>query len=203
MVTYRDFAEGDRERVKDIIAESFNLAAYAEPEAFDLSKETDISNCLVDATFTRVAESDGNVVGILFGYAACDITPELHETTVTEHERRFSAFRCRDPRGGLNFRRVSEAYEKMLEGRSYDGCITVMAVAEGYKGKGIGTRLLDEVEAYHRSKGVKSAFLFSDSLCDYEFYERHGFKRMAEGEIQRKKGGEKAVHTAYLYQMDY
>jgi GNAT superfamily N-acetyltransferase len=200
---YRDYGEADREKAKDLIAESFNLVDYAAPEGFELSKETDISNCLVDATFRRVAVSEDEVIGMLFGYAKCDITPELHERTLKEHEKCFSKFRCRDSHGSLNFRKVSEAYGKMLEGRDYDGCITVMAVSGEFKGKGVGTHLLEEAKAYHRSKGIGKAYLFSDSLCDYGFYEHNGFKRVAEGEVQRKKGEEKAIHTAYLYEFDY
>lgn len=52
-----------------------------------------------------------------------------------------------------------------------------LAANPDLKIKGIGTKLLTEFEK--REKG-KEIFLFTDSGCTYQFYERRGFERLKE-----------------------
>ena len=64
-----------------------------------------------------------------------------------------------------------------LKKHSPDGEIIFLAANPDLKIKGIGTKLLTEFEK--REKG-KEIFLFTDSGCTYQFYERRGFERLKE-----------------------
>ncbi|PQE95848.1 GNAT family N-acetyltransferase, partial [Enterococcus faecium] len=64
-----------------------------------------------------------------------------------------------------------------LKKHSPDGKIIFLAANPDLKIKGIGTKLLTEFEK--REKG-KEIFLFTDSGCTYQFYERRGFERLKE-----------------------
>lgn len=46
--------------------------------------------------------------------------------------------------------------------------------------KGVGSLLLEELE---RRESGKEIFLYTDSNCTYQFYEKRGFERAAEKEI--------------------
>ncbi len=61
------------------------------------------------------------------------------------------------------------------------GMIYHLAVADGYREKGIGSQLLAEVEKRLRSKGCLKCYLmiFSDNGEAARFYEHHGWQHMS------------------------
>jgi ribosomal protein S18 acetylase RimI-like enzyme len=65
-----------------------------------------------------------------------------------------------------------------FEGRR--GFIYHLAVADSYRGQGIGSRLLNEVEDRLRTKGCLRCFLFvtSDNDEAMRFYEKNGWVHM-------------------------
>jgi ribosomal protein S18 acetylase RimI-like enzyme len=60
------------------------------------------------------------------------------------------------------------------------GLIYHMAVASGLRGRGIGSRLMDEVEARLRAKGCLKCYLLvtRDNPEAQEYYERRGWQHM-------------------------
>lgn len=64
-----------------------------------------------------------------------------------------------------------------------DGEIRFLAADPDSKIKGIGTYLLNELS--RREEG-KEIYLFTDTNCTYQFYERRGFERVGEKEIVLK-----------------
>ena len=62
-----------------------------------------------------------------------------------------------------------------------DGEILLFAVDPRAAGRGIGTLLLDELV---RRRPGRRVFLFTDSGCTYQFYERRGFTRAATRNVR-------------------
>jgi len=60
------------------------------------------------------------------------------------------------------------------------GLVYHLAVAAGNRGKGLGTRLMDTLEARLRAKGCIRCYLLvtTDNLEAMQYYERHGWERM-------------------------
>ena len=85
-------------------------------------------------------------------------------------------------KGGANV--YTETNDKMLaefeEKNSPDGEMNFLAVDPKLNGKGIGTILLNEFEK--REKG-KLIYLFTDSGCTYQFYDKRNFDRNFERDI--------------------
>lgn len=69
---------------------------------------------------------------------------------------------------------ILNAYNKSSNA---DGEICFLAADPNIQGKGIGTRLLDELAK--REKG-KLLYLFTDDNCTYQFYEHKGFRQAEE-----------------------
>ena len=86
----------------------------------------------------------------------------------------------------------SEMLSNYREGNQVDGELCLFAVHPSRKGQGIGSILLAEFEK--RVKG-KNIFLYTDSNCTYQFYEKRGFERVDEREIQLGD----APLSCYLY----
>lgn len=58
-----------------------------------------------------------------------------------------------------------------------------------------------ELFEYFRQKGVQSGYLFSDSECNFGFYNHLGFTKRAEREVEFEFGGkpESFEQTIFLY----
>ena len=86
----------------------------------------------------------------------------------------------------------SEMLSNYRDSNDVDGELCLFAVDPSRNGQGIGSILLAEFEK--RVKG-RNIFLYTDSNCTYQFYEKRGFERADEREINL--GNE--VLSCYLY----
>lgn len=71
-------------------------------------------------------------------------------------------------------------YYKYRERNAPDGEIRFLAANPDNKRKGVGTFLLEELI---RRETNKEIYLFTDTNCNYQFYEHRGFERVGEQEI--------------------
>ena len=62
--------------------------------------------------------------------------------------------------------------------------------------KGIGSRLLSELETLEKGKQI---FLHTDDACTYQFYEHRGFDRVGEEDIVLEFGNKKVPLKCLLY----
>lgn len=77
-----------------------------------------------------------------------------------------------------------------------DGELNFLAVDPEINDKGIGSKLLDELE--RREKG-KLIYLFTNTGCTYQFYDRRGFERSGIKKINIEIRGKKIPHDCFLY----
>lgn len=80
------------------------------------------------------------------------------------------------------FSGIDSVDKQLLEGRGrkYDGELCFFAVDSKCRGAGIGKQLFEEVKEYFKAQGVNSFYLYTDSSCNYGFYEHQGMKRCGE-----------------------
>ena len=89
-----------------------------------------------------------------------------------------------------------EMFEKYKNNNKPNGEIKFFAVNPNIKGKGIGSKILEEFE--RREKG-KQIFLFTDEGCSYQFYEHRGFERVGEKDILLDLNDRKVNFKCFLY----
>jgi len=77
-----------------------------------------------------------------------------------------------------------------------DGEICFLAADPNIQGKGIGSKLLAELE---KREADKKIYLFTDSNCTWQFYEKKGFERVGEKKISMDIGGRDVPLTCFLY----
>ena len=101
-------------------------------------------------------------------------------------------------KGGANV--YTETNDKMLaefkETNLPDGEMNFLAVDPKLNGKGIGTVLLNELSK--REKG-KLIYLFTDSGCTYQFYDKRDFTRNCEKDIVFDLHDRNIPLTCFLY----
>lgn len=77
-----------------------------------------------------------------------------------------------------------------------DGELLFLAVDPERMGQGIGSFLLSRLE---RELPGRTVFLFTDSACTYQFYDRRGFTRAGEKQIVLEITGKVTPLTCMLY----
>lgn len=87
-------------------------------------------------------------------------------------------------------------HKKYIKRATPDGEICFLAADPSIQGKGIGTRLLNELAM--REKG-KLIYLYTDDNCTYQFYESKGFERSEEKMIEIELHGRTVPLTCLLY----
>jgi len=90
-------------------------------------------------------------------------------------------------------RRILADYKK---NHKTDGEICFLAADPNAQGKGIGSKLLAELE---RRENGKRIYLFTDNNCTWQFYEHKGFERVGEKEIKMDIAGQDVPLTCLLY----
>ncbi|WP_239253523.1 GNAT family N-acetyltransferase [Listeria ilorinensis] len=87
-------------------------------------------------------------------------------------------------------------FQQYSKENTADGEIIFLAANPKSKMKGIGSKLLSELEARNSEKKV---FLYTDNACSYQFYEHRGFERACEEKIVLDLGNKKVPLTCLLY----
>lgn len=126
------------------------------------------------STGVQVAVWDGEVVGFL-AYKETTNPYLLLPNMASEEEQPGMEI--------LSMRRRMEEYDGLCtallkkSGYTFDGEITLFAVAPKWQGRGIGSALFDRARAYFNSR---SFFLYTDTGCNYQFYDTHGLRCLAQ-----------------------
>ena len=188
-VTYRPFDEDDFNAVAAIIQMAWHADAPTPGYAF-LEACADLAHCLSISTFSQVALIDGAVRGVVLARSTNLSVPVssrwqraeddfLEQMLVSEPDAAKDQMHTEELTRGINTKLLqksglSEAHE-----------ITLLAVSESARGLGIGTVLLDAASSYLADRGAGHAFLYTDTDCDWRFYESHGCKRAASHHVPR------------------
>ncbi|WP_419025665.1 GNAT family N-acetyltransferase [Emergencia sp.] len=101
-------------------------------------------------------------------------------------------------RGGVGIydeanRELLDAY---LKENNPDGQVVFLAADPDAKVRGIGSRLLEELERRIRGKEI---YLYTDDACTYQFYEHRGFQKSGEKEILMDLTSKKVPLKCFLY----
>lgn len=81
-----------------------------------------------------------------------------------------------------------------------DGEIIFLAADPDCGIKGVGTKLLAELEKRERNKKV---YLYTDNACTYQFYEHRGFERVGERNITLELGQKSVPLICLLYSKEF
>lgn len=152
----------------------------------------DAQDCLARATHAAVAERDGRIIGVILGSDPARVA----RTQRTRH--RLRQIRLALPllassagRAGLMEQfAILQADRTLVRavGKTYPAEIALFLVAPESKGLGVGGKLFAHMLGTFHEHGIHEYFLFTDTSCDYGFYEHKGLRRMAAEHIDSAHG---------------
>lgn len=204
-IHYRPIQEKDFPAVSEIINQAFDLFDYVPNfEVLDAFKLQYLYSCLSESTYTCVAEQDGTVVGVIMGNTKNDyrIAAHLRHTANTlRYSLKMRRMFRKERAGTQDYDALHKIYREFSNKHrgEFDGVLTLFAVNRDCRGFGVGTALWDGLQEYLRCQGVKRIYLYTDTTCNYGFYERHGFHRLEAQTMTMTKGGAPFHLDVFLY----
>ena len=199
--TLRELKKQDVPALEDVIRKTWNYDRFATPKTARKLAKVYLATCLTNQTYTRVAEVNGVPVGLILGK---DI--EKHHCPLKYRLRQIFAV-CgllisKEGRGILNFyKSVDDIDDQLLKQchKDYKGEIALFALSPEYRGLGIGKMLFHCLLAYMKSQSISDFYLYTDTSCNFGFYEHQGMKRCAEKSQNFVINGQDAKMTFFIY----
>lgn len=182
----REVQKSDYVFIENMICQEFHLERYIpHKRALNIVKKHYIYSCLSEQTYSRVAVKNGQIVGVIMGNASYQysLIKHLHYLLITLFYQIIMLLWRNQ--GFQEFKHMHHIYKQLLENHSheFDGVLTLFIVDHHYQGLGIGTKLMKDMMVYYQQNHIRNIYLFTDSTCNYYYYEDQGFHCLEEKEF--------------------
>ncbi|MGL5507140.1 MAG: GNAT family N-acetyltransferase [Paraclostridium sp.] len=188
-VIYRELIKDDYNQVKKLICEAFGFDEFIkDPKVLDSILTVYLQGCIFDSSFSKVAVKNNQVIGIILGKANNDKKNirKLHNSfSYLNNIIKLALCGSENKKLIKEFSKVTSTYKDIIKGKedSFQGCIQLFIVSKESRGLGIGKSLVASLFEYMKFMNVNSLYLYTDTRCNYGFYDSQNFNRLCEKEI--------------------
>ncbi len=208
-ILFRSFRKEDAEGSRRLIGDAW----YPKDSFSDQALRKDIINleamyALFASDWCLVAETEGEVKGVIYGRfsrrrAFFGNFPRCFPLFWTVLKL---LFRSRASRRALAEEwDYSRAMRKLKRGKDLKKTAecTLFIVKSDLRGRGLGKKLMGELVNKARENGKRAIHLFTDTSCNYGFYDALGFERLSSHTLSFRSEEEKEeTFDVYLYKKD-
>ena len=184
-IAYRSVDESDLPALAEILRGLWHTDTPTEEYAA-LEALHDVLDCLSWSTFAIVAEVDGETAGICCANTGANRRNGSFERWGEQRDEVELRLQETDPVAAARYRAYLDASYVVNKGLIADAGITheaeivLLAIGPRARGLGIGRALITRAVERLRKAGAPGAFLFTDTDCNWGFYDHLGLKRAAE-----------------------
>lgn len=200
-IVYREFREEDRSALSQVVRETWGYDRFCSSKTSVALANVYLDTCLATQTYTQVALIDNVPVGIIMGRNPKEKKFRFKYVIKSSLSvlKLYSSSEGR--KASKVFERVNEIDRELLNrcAEKYDGELDFFAIGKLSRGKGIGKALFMKNLDYMRSQGINNFYLFTNTTCNFGFYEHMGMERKQELFHSFDLNGEKLDITFYLY----
>lgn len=141
----------------------------------------DAHDCLARTTYAAVVERNGRIIGVILGSVPVKVTRiQILRHRWQQASLALPMLASRAGRNGLREQlAILHADRALIQtaGNDYQAEIVLFLVSPEAKGQGVGGRLFTHMLDRFHALGIRQYFLFTDTTCDYGFYEHKGLQR--------------------------
>lgn len=200
-IVLREYQKADHKALESVVREAWKYDRFCSPKTAAKMAKVYLNSCLINQTFTRVAEINGIPVGIIMGkdirnhrcplYLRLAWLRSIIGLLITKEGREISkVFECVQ---GIDKELLSSC------NKDYKGELAFFAISEKCRGKGLGRKLFQTVVDYMNSNDISEFYLFTDTSCNYPFYEHLGLIRRCEKKQVIDVKGQEGDMTFFIY----
>ena len=206
-LTIRKIEDRDIPEMINLVHEAW-FDGFNEKEEFEKAAAAiSLNKALYNSSTGRVAEVDGQILGMIL----CKITkddPEFRkfQTNTIENLIELSKHGQEEEINRLikTFEAEKSIYNQFLGevDTDYDASIEYIAVSSKARGHGLGKSLIYEAIKDFKNEDCQNLYLFTDSDCNYRFYDYLDFEQVTSDTIQipTKNGTRARQEFMYAYQ---
>lgn len=199
-VTYRPFQPEDAENLENIIRNTWQYDRFCSPKTARRLARLYLANCCASQTYTQVAVKHGAPIGVIMG-----------RNKKERPSKRFALRRLwsilallsnREGRAAAKaFSKVEGVDQTLLneQKKDYQGELCFFVLSEDCRGAGVGKALFARLLDYMKSQGIEDFYLYTDTSCNYGFYEHQGMVRRGEITCSVPIGMDNSM-TFFLYE---
>lgn len=205
-LVYREMQRADADALEQIIRNTWNYDRFCTPKVAARMAKLYLASCLCHQTYTCVAVQNGVPVGVIMGNNkksghrrlryVCRQAVAILGMLISREGRQIFRF----------FAGIDTLDQSLLtqSGTDFDGELAFFAVRSNQRGTGIGKTLFENLLTYMRAQQIKQFYLYTDSTCNFGFYEHQGMERIAEKSLcLGPKQDEVVQFFLYAYQMPH
>ena len=168
-IELREYQKQDFKALETIIRETWHYDDFSSPKTAIKLARVFLSSCLTNYTLANnIAKHE------------CPISNRLLQVKSI-----ISLYSSKEGRNVSKiFGNVNGIDKQLLNenNKNYPAELTLFAVSSSCRGKGIGKMLFQSTLDYMKQEKLKEFYLFTDTSCNYGFYEHQGMKRRSEKE---------------------
>lgn len=200
-ITLRAYQKEDFNTLQNIIKETWHYDDFSSPKTAQKLANVFLSSCLTNYTYSQVAIDNGKPIGIIL------------VNNKAKHKCPFS-LRFKQIRAIISLylskegRKVSKIFENVngIDKQLLKECeieypaeLALFAVDSSYRGKGVGKQLFQSALDYIREQKLDTFYLFTDTSCNYGFYEHQGMIRRCEKSLTFNIKDQSAKMNFFIY----
>ena len=200
-IVLREYQRSDRPALIDIIRDTWQYNKFASEKTARKLARAYLDSCLTNQTFTQVALVDKIPVGIIMVKNRRD-----HKCLLRFRLNLFgsvvSLFFSKESRMiSKIFSNVEKIDDQLLKDSpvDYQGEVAFFVINAKYRGIGLGKKLFEAAQDYMKGQQISSFFLFTDTTCNYPFYEHRGMTRRGEHTQTFEAKGQSGALTLFIY----
>ncbi len=204
-IIYREIEKSDYKGIKSLINTTWNIDSHIRnKKTLDKVLDMYLRLCLMESSYGRVAVKDGSIVGIVLGNANNDKKRYgvlSHALTILVNALTIPFSSKTDRRNIIEYRKIDKAYHELIAGKKnlFEGEVVFLAVSEDFRGFGIGKTLINALKNYFKAFSVKSIYVYTDTSCNYGFYDSQGFILSGVKDVNMKRDSEPFQLTVFMY----
>ncbi|MEG2421976.1 MAG: GNAT family N-acetyltransferase [Oscillospiraceae bacterium] len=197
---YRVVQPEDYRALEEIICKTWDYERLCDPKTAASLAKLSLAECLTNQTYTCVAVKGEELVGIIMGK-----NEKTHRKSPAGILRQLGAVLGMAARkeGRKVLRQLGEYSEinRAMAAENthvFGGELAFFAVRDDQRGKGVGKELFARLRDYMQSQNVENFYLYTNSKCNYGFYNHQGMVPVCEKNCRMEFFGEEEM-SFFLY----
>lgn len=204
-IVYREIEKCDYETVKNLINKAFDFESFIDnKDVLDKCLNIYLRACLSSTTFSSVAVKNFQVIGLILGSSKNKNTLLnflKHNIALGYNVASLLLKSKKDKKNLKGYNKILSAYDALMKNRKDDfqGCIELFIVSNECQGLGVGKKLVSQLIDYMKNNTVSDIYLYSDSNCNYGFYDSQGFNKIDSQSVNLLNSPTSPILDVYLY----
>lgn len=200
-LSFRAYQKEDAQAIESMIREAWHYDDLCSSKTAGTLAKVFLSSCLCNQTYTQVALLQDQPIGVIMAKNShihhCPLAYRLKQLYAL-----LSLLITKEGRKVMRvFSSVNHIDQDLLKECTddYQGELAFFVISQKARGKGVGNQLFQSALHYMQSQNINSFYLYTDTSCNYGFYEHQGLQRRCQKDTSFLIEQRKASMTFYLY----